>query len=316
MPVVVVVGAGMAGVSCALELHGAGVDVRLLDRGRRLGGRMAARTLDGRPVDLGASYLTVRDAAFADVIRGWQDRGLARPWTEVFHVAGPDGIDGTSTGPMRWSSPRGLRSLVEDLAEGLGARYPAEVEEVSPGPLVDAEPVDAVVLAMPDPQARDLVSEVLVEEAAALEGRGWEPALALVAGWDERCWPDVDGVFVNGCDELAWIADDGRRRGDAAPVLVAHSTAGFAAGLLDEPEAALEPMLARLRSVLGIRREPRWALVKRWSLARPREGRDAPYHLGHAGVGLCGDGWHGPPRVEAAFLSGRALGRALVERLR
>lgn len=55
---VVVVGAGIAGVACARELARAGVTVTVLDRGRRVGDRMAARRFDGRPVDLGASYLT------------------------------------------------------------------------------------------------------------------------------------------------------------------------------------------------------------------------------------------------------------------
>jgi hypothetical protein len=32
-------------------------------------------------------------------------------------------------------------------------------------------------------------------------------------------------------------------------------------------------------------------------------------------VGLAGDGWHGPPRIEGAFLSGRALGAELGRRL-
>ena len=59
---------------------------------------------------------------------------------------------------------------------------------------------------------------------------------------------------------------------------------------------------------------PAWTYLHRWSLARPAQPRDAPYHLGDALVGLCGDGW-GPPRVETAWASGRALGAALAERV-
>ncbi len=55
--------------------------------------------------------------------------------------------------------------------------------------------------------------------------------------------------------------------------------------------------------------------VRRWSLAKPLASRDEPYHLGAAGIGLAGDGWHGPSRVEAAYLSGLALGEALAARL-
>ena len=33
------------------------------------------------------------------------------------------------------------------------------------------------------------------------------------------------------------------------------------------------------------------------------------------GIGLCGDGWHAPAKVESAWASGTALGSALAARL-
>ena len=139
--------------------------------------------------------------------------------------------------------------------------------------------------------------------------------LALTAVWPERAWPDLDGAFVHGDPVLAWVADDGRRRGDDAPVLVAHSTADFAAAQLDDPDAAQEPMVDALRRRLEIAAAPAYARVHRWSFARPTKQRDEPYLLGDDGLGVCGDGWHGKSRVEGAYLSGRALGRAIAERL-
>jgi renalase len=312
---VVVVGGGIAGVACARTLADGGVDVVVHDRGRRIGGRMARVTRDGRAVDVGASYLTARGDRFAAVVDDWRRRGLARPWTDTFHLVDADGLTGTTTGPMRWAAPGGLRSLVEDLATGLAVRHPSEVADVGPGTAVDGRPAAAVVLAMPDPQAVDLLAEELVQERAALD-RGWEPALALVAAWEQRRWPDLDGAFVQDSPVLTWLADDGRRRGDGAPVLVAHSTPVAAAHWLDEPGAALIPMLTELRSLLRIDREPRWAEVRRWSLATPGSPRDDPYLLTDNLVGACGDGWGSRPRVEGAYASGRALGEELVRRLR
>ncbi len=311
---VVVVGGGIAGVACARELAAGGRAVLVRDRGRRLGGRMACRTVNGRAVDAGASYFTARDPAFAAVVADWCDRGLAREWTDTFHLGSPAGLGATKSGPVRYAAAHGLRSLVEDLAAGLTLRSGDEVEEVRPGPRVDGEPAAAVVLAMPDPQALDLLDDDLGAEVAQCAGRDWSPVISLLAGWDRRGWPEFDGVFVADSPVLGWVADDGRRRGDGAPVLVAHSTGAFAAPRLDDPATALLPMLTALRSMLGIDPAPRWAEVRRWSLAHPLAPHDQPFHLGPAGVGLCGDGW-GPPRVETAYLSGRALGGALLERL-
>ncbi|HST63719.1 MAG TPA: FAD-dependent oxidoreductase [Mycobacteriales bacterium] len=311
---VVIVGAGIAGASCARELTAAGVPVVLRERSYVAGGRLSSRTIAGRRVDLGASYLTSRTPEFQAVVDSWVQRGLAREWTDRFAVRTPAGWDDPKPGPVRYGTPGGLRSLVEDLVAGLDVTFRAEVSDVGPGPTVDGEPAAAVVLAMPAPQASDLLAEELAAELAAVEGRDYEPVLSLAAGWSQRCWRDLDGVFVQDDPDLAWVADDGRRRGDGAPVLVAHSTARFAAPNLDRPETAAEPALAALRRVMEIDRPPEWTYLHRWSLARPADPHDEPYHLTDALVGLCGDGW-GPPRVETAWCSGRALGRALAERL-
>src|SRR5262245_1212099 len=55
---VVVVGAGLAGLSAARALHEAGVSVRVLEARDRVGGRVLSRKLSsGEVVDLGAQWL-------------------------------------------------------------------------------------------------------------------------------------------------------------------------------------------------------------------------------------------------------------------
>ena len=311
---VVVVGAGLAGVACARELRDAGLDTRVLDRGRVPGGRMAARTLWDRRVDLGASYLTVSDPGFAAVVDDWAARGLAREWTDTFTALG-DGDPESKDGPTRWGAPHGLRSLVEDLAADLAV----ERQDVRSLDEIDALDPVAVVLAMPDPQARRLVGHHPVGEELRRE---WEPVIAVAGRWTERTWDGAsptgrfDGAFVNHDPDVAWVADDGRRRGDDAPVLVAHSTPGLAARHLDDPAGAVPAVLQAVRRLLDIG-EPQDVHVHRWTFARPTGRREQPYALvdGDRPVGVCGDGWGETPKVETAWLSGVRLGRALAERL-
>ena len=315
-PLVAVVGAGLAGAACARALTAAGIGVEVHDRGRVPGGRMASPRVAERRVDVGASYFTVHDERFSAVVADWRARGLARPWTDAFHLAGPSGLGALKPGPVRWAARDGLRSLVVDLLTGLDVRQSAAVGAVGPGPTVDGRAYDAVVLALPDPQAAPLLDPSLQAERTAVADRVWEPVLALAAGWAERSWPaDFDGCFVDGSAVLGWVADDGRRRGDGAPVLVAHSTSTWAATRLAEPAAATAELVAALRGVLQVDAEPTWTKVQRWTYARPAAPREQAFHLGPARVGLCGDGW-GSPRVETAWTSGDALGRALADELR
>ncbi len=317
---VAVIGGGIAGVACALAAHRSGAEVTLLDRGRVLGGRMASRRMrgtglpyDGRTADVGAGYLTADDAGFEAVVADWVGRGLARPWTRSFDVRGEPSPTDRIDGPLRYAAPQGLRSLVEDLAADLpsvvSSREVEIVERSGSGALVDGDRYDAVALAMPGPQAMDLLA---ADDPAAevLRAQRWEPVLALVAAFERRTWPVLDGVFVNDSAVLSFVADDGRRRGDDAPVLVAHSTGVLAARHLDEPASALPLLLAALAQAVPGATEPTWVDVRRWSLARPRVQHDRE-HWWDGTLGLCGDAWGPRSRIQAAWRSGSGLGARL-----
>ena len=313
----VVIGAGIAGISCARVLAEAGESVVVLDRGRRAGGRMARWTRDDRAIDVGAAYFTVRDPDFATVAHDWAKRGLAHPWTDSFAVVESSGRRVETSGPVRWAAEGGLRSLVEDLDVGLDVRLAREVESVGVlpdgTPSVDGRPVRSAVLAMPDPQARDLLADELVD-AADLDEE-WHPVVTVVARFPERTWRGIDGVFVHD-SPLSLLVDDGRRRGDGAPVLVAHCTHGVSAGYLDRPDAVVPVAVAEMARIVPGLGEPEWVQAKRWGTAEPRRARTTTYHLGEPNIAICGDGWSQRPRVEAAWISGRDAGTALAARLR
>ncbi|WP_448614281.1 NAD(P)/FAD-dependent oxidoreductase [Modestobacter sp. URMC 112] len=316
-PGTTVIGSGISGIACARALADAGLAVRVVDRGRRPGGRMAGRTLHGRPVDLGASYFTVPDGSpFGAVVTDWVDRGLARAWTDTFAVAGPDGVTRTTTGPVRYGTPGGLRGLVADLATGLPLVQERTVTAVTVGddgrPAVDGEAVDAAVLAMPDPQAQRLLGP---GTGPAVRPEGWQPTLSVALGWSQRYWPaDLHGAFVHDSPTLDWLADDGDRRGDGAPVLVAHAIPALSARHLAEPDGAVPEVVAAVRRVLGIGTDPEWTHVHRWTFAKPGQPSERAFALAGR-VGVCGDGWSAPSRVESAWRSGTALGRELARTL-
>ena len=185
---------------------------------------------------------------------------------------------------------------------------------------VDGQPAAAVVLAMPQPQAIDLLPTPVADRLGLEAGMEWFPTLTVWAGWSERWWPAMDGAFALGSDVVDWIADDGRRRGDGAPVLVAHSRHDFASQHLDDPETGVRPLLDDLAALLGAPGgrlpAPEFARSRRWSLAAPCVTQDRPFALDDdVPVGVCGDAWGPRSRVEQAWLSGNALGEELARRL-
>jgi renalase len=281
----------MAGLACARELIDAGVPARVLERGRVVGGRLASKRFDDRYADIGAAYLTADDPAFLGRLESWRIAGLAYPWTDTFTVF-DEGRRSTSRGPVRWRAPGGLRTLAEDLARELDVTLGHEVTE-----LPQAE---AVVLAMPGPQAQRITS--------VATGQQWSPVLAAVLTYPERAWPDFHGAFVNGHPVLATVCDDGDRRGDHAPVLVAHSTGDFARPRLADPAAAAGDLEAAVRDLLGVPKAES-VRVHRWTFAQPQPVPGAFHQQGR--VYLAGDAF-GRPRVQTAWLSGRAVARDIL----
>ncbi len=309
---VTVVGAGIAGVACARALTTAGVTVRVLERAHECGGRMATARYGGRRADIGAGYFTVTSPRFADVVRRWRERGLAREWTDTFAVHSPAGWD-TTIGPVRWAAGGGLRSLVEHLASGLDVRTGHPVESVEPGPRVDGVAVDAVVLAMPGPEALRIVGPRLATTRQVVQAQEWLPSLVATLRYPERGW-NFQGAFLNEHPVLTTLLDDGGRRGDGAPVLVAHTTAEFAARYPTDPSgSAGERIEAAVRELLGLPVAVQ-VDVHRWAFARPSRPGEAPFHFGPERVGIAGDAW-GTPKVETAWMSGTLLAEAILAEL-
>lgn len=308
----------MTAAQSAIE---AGSRVKVVDRGRRIGGRMASRRLrdtgtaqDGRVVDYGASYFTVSDPDFRALVESMVDVGVVRAWTDTFHVHNEGSMVGVKTGPMRYAAPGGLRTIVEHLARDIEdidtGTHLESVDIRSDGVRAADYQAGSVALCMPQPQAERLVPAGTLPKL----GLTWEPVIAVTLVFDQKEWIEIDGVFVNDDPVVTWIADDGSRRGDGAPVLVAHVNPVFAAGHLEDPSGVLPQTIAAVRRVLQIEPLPSWTWAHRWSLAKPLAALDEACWIHEAlPLGLAGDAWAGGPRVEAAWLSGRALGAALAD---
>lgn len=86
---VAVIGAGIAGLTCAFELHRAGVEVQVFEREASVGGRMSTRTRDGLAFDIGANFL-IRAYQGVNALAGEMGVELKRA-SPVAHMVYRDG---------------------------------------------------------------------------------------------------------------------------------------------------------------------------------------------------------------------------------
>jgi NADPH-dependent 2,4-dienoyl-CoA reductase/sulfur reductase-like enzyme len=93
-----VIGAGIAGLSCATVLQQAGLRVSLFDKSNGPAGRMSTRRGDGWQCDHGAQYFTARDPEFRAEVTRWVEAGVAGLWKprlKVFDGASAQDRDST-----------------------------------------------------------------------------------------------------------------------------------------------------------------------------------------------------------------------------
>jgi predicted NAD/FAD-dependent oxidoreductase len=304
---VLIAGAGITGVSCAVALRDAGVPFRIVNKGYRIGGRMASRpvrdsgtSFDGRVFDTGASYFTASDPDFAWVVSELERAGVVQPWTDTFHFAHSEGIAGVKMGPMRYRAESGIRSVVEYLARDL------VIEE---GEVTELPTSERLALCMPTPQAARVFPQV-----SELSTAVWEPVISVSLLFDQVYWAAFDGIFVNQDAQVTWIANDGARRGDHAPALVVHMSPVLSAGHLVNPDDVIPIAISAVKRIVGIDADPVWTHAHRWTFAKPLEGTtlgEPNFVLGE--ISRAGDEFSDRPRVEAGWRSGRDLGRALAD---
>lgn len=307
---VAIIGAGMAGLSCARALRQAGVAVELFDKGRGPGGRMSTRRveLDGRKLrfDHGAQYFTARDSRFRAEVAQWRDAGRVAPWS----AAGTEALVGVP----------GMNEPVRAMAEGLDVRWTTRIdrleriaeqwtlhggESAHPG-------YSGVVIAVPAEQAAPLAEPFLADFAGRAERTTSDPCWTVMACFAQTL--SLADTVTRG-EAVAWAARDGAKPGRSGrESWVLQASPDWTRAHLDEPseQIALELLAAFFAENAISPEQPSYAAAHRWlyAKARPVAGGPALWDASLR-LGLAGD-WLIAPRVESAWISGRELADRMI----
>ena len=309
---IAIIGAGMAGLTCATRLSAAGHSVTVFDKGRGPGGRMAARRAEvaGETVgfDHGAQYFTARDPEFRKAVEAWQAFGVVAPWP----AAGDDAWVGTPgmNGP--------IRAMASDLDVSWGTRIEHLHRDGGRWKLETDHKTyvaDAVVCAVPAEQAAVLLEDAAPELAAVAQEVTSEPCWAAMAAFAERL--DIAEDTLRDADApISWAA-----RNSAKPARVGqecwvlHASPKRSREILDlHKDEAAAVLLDDFFAQTGVSKVmPVHLAAHRWLYAMPTkaDGPSARYDAA-ARIGIAGDYLHSP-RVEGAFLSGLALANQVLE---
>ncbi len=320
---VAVIGAGIAGLSCATALQQAGVTVQVFDKSRGPAGRMSTRRGDGWQCDHGAQYFTARHPDFRVEVARWEQHGVASLWSPRLQVLGDGKNAATDTITSQGSvdrfvgTPR-MTAPARFLAETLPSRYETTVKELQPTEngwrIFSAEhgwldeTFEAVLLAVPAPQATPLMQSVAPDFAALAAGATMRGSWALMLRFDEAVALPFDAAFVN-TGPLRWMARDNSKPGrEGQETWLLHASAEWSEAHIEDDAEEVSRALLLAFNQLGGQAPQAWS-AHRWRYA------DTAMQLDHVcawdaqrRLGLCGD-WLNGGKVEGAWLSGTALAK-------
>lgn len=314
-----VIGAGIAGLSCARGLRRAGHYVDVFEADRIIGGRMATMRVGMVPYDHGAQYLTGRSPRFQEFLNELVGSGYAAAWSPRVKK----GANSETTTTANWVvGVPGMSSIVRPLAESVRIHTGCTVHTLAKKDegwyiwfedQTNAGPFAAVAVCVPAPQAQ-LILGPLEEMADHLSRVRMSPCWALMVRLDEPMLPDQD-VYSDMSDVIRWIARNNSKpgRNTRGETVVVHASPAWSREALDaDPEIVAEEMWGEVCHLFDLppsRPSQMTAHLWKYGLVDSSLGESFVYS-NEAKVGVAGD-WCLGRLAEHAFESGFVLGRAI-----
>ncbi len=321
MTKILIIGAGMSGLSAARELQNSGHEVVVVDKGRGIGGRMATRRFAGGRFDHGAQFFTTRSDEFKAATQNWRSENVAHHW-----------FDGTPTpdqpikddGHPRYCGNDGMTGIGKHLMSGLNVQLGHEIETLARANGVwTATTLDGatfegeeLILTAPIPQALKLFDtsdcQLPTMMRETLESVTYEPCFAVLAQLDGPSNIAAPGlIYVNG-DPIWWVADNYQK--GVSPIegsVTIHSSGSYARKRYDDDQTQVgEELIAACKEWLGS--DVKEFEVRRWRYSKPENPLDIGIaRAENCAVTFAGDALMGA-KIEGAFTSGLMAARNLV----
>jgi len=317
---VAIIGAGIAGLSCARELQSHGLSADVYEKSRGPSGRMSTRRTPDWSADHGAQYFTARDPRFIQEVQNWIKTGSAAIWKPKLKVYEAGVWRDSNSEEIRYVGTPNMNSPGKHLAEELSIQYEATISQMQRksgkwhlqcNEIGDIPTLyDFVVLAIPAPQASILIKD-LDDRASRITATGQMKACwTMMAHLPHQLTTDFDAAFINQ-EIISWICQNRSKPMRQSNLWTIHGNPSWSQENVEiSKEDAQDQMLKCLTS-LGFNCEDAEISMHRWRYASG--GLQNPMNfllLPDIGLGLCGD-WLNGGRVEGAWLSGHELAVAL-----
>lgn len=300
----VILGSGMAGLAAARHASAKGLRLAVIDKGRRIGGRVSTRRAGGFTFNHGAQFLTARQSDFITACDEAVAAGALQPW----QVAGRDAYCGAPTMrdfPAFLGAGRDIQQGVEITAieqhDGMVALHDTD------GGTVIAR---RAIVTAPAPQAERLLCDAAPTLGAVAATAEYAPCWTAMFGFETGAVPPDMPPVQTKTGAVGWGMWEAHRPSAAAidgASLTVQAAPDWSEEHLEEDAASVaEAIFAAWRTASGISTAtPVYQAAHRWRHARVTRpaGAGANRVSPDGKIAIAGD-WLAGARVEDAYMSG------------
>jgi len=320
-PTVAIIGAGLAGLSCATQLQTRGSKVQIFEKSRGPSGRMSTRIGEDWSADHGAQYFTARDPLFIEELNTWVKDGVASAWHPHLKVFEDGQWRESISTENRYVGIPAMNSPGNYLAKDLRVQFNETIDGISRHQnkwlLHSLEmgnielQFDWLILAIPAPQAFALtrtIDKSIEQTNAQLDMLGcW----TVMARFTEKPRASFDAAFING-EIISWMSrNNSKPEREGLESWTIHANPQWSQQWLELDKEDAGKRILKCAKKLGFDCQNAQISVHRWRYASgsldPNPGYRIHYNVK---LGLCGDWLHGG-RVEGAWLSGYKLAKEI-----
>jgi predicted NAD/FAD-dependent oxidoreductase len=317
---VAIIGAGIAGLSCARELVSSGISVDIFEKSRGPSGRMSTRRTQDGSVDHGAQYFTARDGRFIQEVQNWIQADIASIWKPKLKVYETGVWRESNSQEIRYVGTPNMNSPGKHLAKDLSIQYEATISNLDRrdgkwylrcnenGDITAS--YDFIVLAIPAPQASALTKEIDERAFSTISSAQMKACWTMMAHLPNQATADFDAAFINQ-EIISWICQNGSKPVRQGNIWTIHASPTWSQDHVELSKEDAQDELVKCLTRLGFNCQDAEISMHRWRYASGGLKNVIGFlALPDIGLGLCGD-WLNGGRVEGAWLSGLELALAV-----
>jgi renalase len=316
MKKVAIIGAGIAGLSCAQELQSHGMSVDIFEKSRGPSGRMSTRRSNDWSADHGAQYFTARDPRFMQEVQTWVQAGTAVIWKPKLKVYEAGQWRESNSQEIRYVGTPNMNSPGKHLAKSLSIQYETTISQLerrddqwhlrcNENAEINAA-YDFVVLAIPAPQAHALLKDIDARASDITSSAQMKACWTMMANLPNQARTDFDAAFINQ-EIISWICQNESKPMRQGNMWTIHGSPAWSQDHVELSKEDAQDQMVKCLTDLGLNCQNAQISMHRWRYASG--GLENPigfFTLPDIGLGLCGD-WLNGGRVEGAWLSGLEL---------